>query len=866
MLTVRELQIEHGDAPLGLPTKRPKFSWRMESDRHGVFQKAYRLQIAVDSEFTDLTWDSGWTDSPESTMVSYAGDDLLSGVRYYVRVSVSDTENETSEWSAPVWFEPAPLERQWKAPFVGSPELDRPESSRPLYLRKSFEIAEKPQRCRIYATALGLYELYVNGERVGDAQFTPGWTDYNERLAYQVYDVDDLIRPGTNVIGVVLGPGWYKGDITWLDLRNMYGTTMALSLELVVTDSDGREEIAATTNEGWMASLGPIEYSELYHGETYDARNEMNGWATPDFDATGWRETTQVEFDSSRVVPQDGAYVKEQERIAPIAHFQTPRGEEVLDFGQNITGFVSFSVTGSPGDKVVLEHAEILDAEGNFYTENMRSARNRIEYVLSGNGEEYYKPHFTFQGFRYVRLVEFPGQIDPSRFEAIAVHSEMDQTLDFECSNDLLNQLHHNILWGWKGNSLDIPTDCPQRDERLGWTGDAQVFVGTASYLMNVGPFFRKWLRDLAAEQLDNGGVPFVIPDVLTAVAHKVDIFDEPHSSTGWGDAAVVCPWTMYNRYGDRELLREHYPMMKGWIDYIRNHAQDGLIWNSGFHFGDWVALDAKEGSFFGATPNDLTATAYYAFSTSILAEAAKHLGEAEDERRYRELHKRIVEAFQEEFITPKGRLAAQTQTAHILALVFDLVPEEFKQRTVDTLVRLIRENGDHLTTGFLGTPFLCKSLADNGRLDVAYELLMREEYPSWLYQVKQGATTIWEHWDGIKPDGSMWSPEMNSFNHYAYGAIGEWMYATVGGIDLSPGQHSEVPFRVAPRPGGGITWSRTSYKAPQGELSVYWELQKGSLQLRVSVPPNSKALIEVGDLKRVVDSGTHEVSVPYTA
>lgn len=894
MVTVTNLRCEHGAAALGIPTGKPRFGWQIDTDKKGAFQSHYRIQVAEDSAFRDLTWDSGWVRSRQAVMVEYEGPELQPRTSYRVRVSVRDRDGEESEWSSPAWFETGKLDEPWGAPFVYAPELDTPESSRPIYMRRLFELDHTVERARVYATALGLYELYVNGQRVSDTLFTPGWTNYRERLAYQVYDVTGLLRSGRNAIGAVLGPGWYKGELTWLDARNHYGDKMALSLELRV-DSGGRavqaegdgvgpsdgvergegagtgrgdgvgyRKLTVATDSSWTASSGPIQYSELYHGETYDGREELDGWTLPDFDDGNWSPVAKTEFDTDRVIAQDGPFVRPHERLKPVASFTTPRGERVLDFGQNLTGFVSFSVTGIAGERVVLSHAEVLDADGNFYTENMRAAGNRIEYTLRGIDRETYQPHFTFQGFRYVRVDEYPGELDPSAFEAVVVHSEMEPTLEFECSNEQLNQLHSNILWGWKGNALDIPTDCPQRDERLGWTGDAQVFIGTAAYLMNVNAFFRKWLRDLASEQLENGGVPFVIPDVLTGVVDKNDHFHQPHSSTGWGDAAVICPWTIYSRYGDRALLEEQYPVMKAWIEYIRNTAEDGLIWNSGFHFGDWVALDAKEGSFFGATPNDLTATAYYAYSTGLLADAARELDLHEDEVHYRELQRRIVEAFRNEFYTPNGRLAAQTQTAHILALAFDLVPEQFRQRTVDGLVRLIRENGNQLTTGFLGTPQLCPVLADNGRLDVAYELLMREEYPSWLYQVRKGATTIWEHWDGIKPDGSMWSPKMNSFNHYAYGAIGEWMYKTLGGIDLSPGRQSEVPYRIAPRPGGGIEWCRTTYRAPEGDLSLYWELTDGELRLEIRVPANASAELLVGSTSEVLTAGEHSLAVPY--
>jgi len=427
-----------------------------------------------------------------------------------------------------------------------------------------------------------------------------------------------------------------------------------------------------------------------------------------------------------------------------------------------------------------------------------------------------------------------------------------------------LNQLHNNILWGWRGNALDVPTDCPQRDERLGWTGDAQVFAGTATYLTRAVTFFRKWLRDLAADQLDDGGVPWVVPDVLSKVAPEPMLeLSEPHSATGWGDAAVVIPWILYRRYGDKRLLREHYPSMKAWVEYIRNQATDGLYWNTGFHFGDWLALDAFEGSYFGATPNDLTATAYYAHSADLLSQAAEALAYDEDASTYKTLRNQIAERFQREFFTPSGRPAVRTQTAIILALVFELIPTEQRSRTAQELLSLIEENGGHLVTGFLGTPLICRALSDNGYTDAAYSLVLREEYPSWLYQVNQGATTVWEHWDGLRPDGSMWSADMNSFNHYAYGAVGSWLYSVIGGIDLDRSLLDAREFVIAPRPGGGIDWCRCVYNSVYGPVSVLWSLHKGVLEVDVSVPPNTTALLDMGPIvgsegAETLRAGTH--------
>lgn len=702
-----------------------------------------------------------------------------------------------------------------------------------------------------------MYEVYINGTRTGEDVFTPGWTTYSKRLQYQTYDVTTMLNHGNNTIGAVLGAGWYKGDLMGrAGRRNVYGDRTALLFQLLIHYKDGSSELVISDNS-WKSANGPILYSELYHGETYDARLEAQGWDMSGFDDTKWDTAQLIDFDMSCVTAQDGVPVIKQEVFKAVSMFVTPKGECVIDFGQNMAGWVKFSVKGKSGDKVILKHAEVLDSEGNFYTDNLRGAKARVEYILKGEAVETFEPHFTFQGFRYVMIEEYPGEPLIDSFEAIAIHSDMKHTGSFECSNENINQLNHNILWGLKSNFVDVPTDCPQRDERLGWTGDAQVFIRTACFLMDTAVFFKKWLRDLKADQLEGGGIPYVIPDVLTGlnISNNPDVDD--HSACGWGDAAVICPWTIYECYGDERILARQYGSMKAWVEYIRKHAQNEVIWNSGFHFGDWVALDAKEGSYFGATPNDLTATAFYAYSTGILSKSAGILGFDDDAKEYMALHDKIVRAFEDEFYTPSGRLAVRTQTAHILALMFGLVPEKHKKRTIDALVKLIYENEGHLVTGFLGTPYFCHVLSQNGRLDEAYKLLLKEDYPSWLYQIKKGATTIWEHWDGIKPDGSMWSPDMNSFNHYAYGSIGEWLYRVVAGIDTDPKGAGYKQILIHPRPGGDLTYVKAGYMSMYGRIDSGWSIKEDMMTVEITIPHNTKATIILPGAKEGSISGS---------
>lgn len=877
------LRCEYLDNPIGMGETNPRFGWILDSDNRNVVQESYRLQVSMGEDFTDPIWDTGIIDSSESVHVEYAGPKLESSARYFYRVKVSDNHKNESPWSDAAFFETGILDAsEWKAAFISPEGEDEGASSKGKLLRREFNLDGEIEFARVYATSLGMYELYINGAQVGDGLLTPGWTDYRERLQYQTYDVTELLKAGDNAIGASLGIGWYKGDLAgWVGRRNVYGSQMGLLLQLLVRYTDGREAIVVT-DDSWKASESPVIYSELYHGETYDARREQQGWDLPRFDDADWSNVWVMDKDISTVVPQDGVMIRKREVLKPISMFKTPKDELVIDFGQNMSGWVKFSAVGKAGDRVVLKHAEVLDAEGNFYTENLRAAKSRIEYILKEEGTETYEPHFTFQGFRYVMIEEYPGDVDLEDFEAVVIHSDIERTGDFSCSDELINKLHHNILWGLKGNFVDIPTDCPQRDERLGWTGDAQVFMKAACYLKDVRVFFKKWFRDIRAGQLGDGGIPYVIPDVLTDTTEE-GLVGENHSATGWGDAAVICPWTLYVTYGDKRILEEQYDSMKAWIEYIRSRAQDGVLWNTGFHFGDWVALDAKEGSYFGATPNDLTATAYYAYSTRILVRAAGILGKDKDAEEYSRLHEEIVKAFRNEFFTPNGRLAAPTQTSHILSLMFGLVPKEHMDRTIEGLIKLLDENDGHLVTGFLGTPYFCHVLSRNGKLKEAYDLLLKEDYPSWLYQVKMGATTIWEHWDGIKPDGTMWSPDMNSFNHYAYGAIADWLYGVVAGLDTDPENPGFKRIIMKPQPGGGLTFAKAEYRSVYGKASIKWAIENGNMRVDVSVPHNTTAHLVLpdadaadvvgegadfipcsGGCEAEIGSGTYSFSYPY--
>jgi alpha-L-rhamnosidase len=852
--SVEALRTEYKDNPLGIDSRAPRLSWRIASNARSVRQSAYQIRVGRTSNdlrtARQLHWDSGRVASGESIHRVYEGQPLASGQRYFWQVQIWDDQGRASGWSAPAWWEmgllsPADWRTTWIEP--GLPEDAATSPPAPM-LRRAFRLKQPVQSARAYVTSQGVYELHLNGRRVGDEVLTPGWTSYATRLQYQTYDVTALLRRGDNAAGVVLGNGWFRGDIGFTKRRNVYGDRLALLLQIDVTYADGSRETIGSDDQ-WKASTGPILMSEIYHGETYDARLEKNGWADAAFDDRDWKPVRTVERSKDILIAPAGPPIRRMNELTPRAILRTPAGQQVVDMGQNMVGWVRLRVQGQPGAIVTLTHAEVLDKEGNFYTRNLRAAAQAIKYTLKGGAVETYEPHFTFQGFRYVAVEGYPGELTPGSVTGIVVHSAMAAAGDFAASPPLLNQLQHNIVWGQKGNFLDVPTDCPQRDERLGWTGDAQAFARTAAFNMDVAGFFTKWLKDLEADQYKNGAVPHVIPDVLTLppdTSAGATPFRMQAGAAGWADAAVIIPWTMYLTYGDTRVLEQQYGSMTRWVEYMRQRAGDDLIWDGDFHFGDWLSFATTRPDYPGATTGkDLIATAFFAHSTDLLARSARVLGRKDEAARHDALLDQIKTAFVREFVTPAGRVGEGTQTAYVLALNFDLLPPDVRAKAAALLVRDVRER-KHLTTGFLGTPYLLHVLARYGYLDEAYLLLEREQYPSWLYPITKGATTIWERWDGIKPDGSFQDAGMNSFNHYAYGAVGDWMYRVMAGIEIDEATPGYRHILIQPRPGGKATKVAARHDTPYGTVASAWTLEGEQFQLTVQVPPNTRATIRL--------------------
>lgn len=860
MTTISHLTCEYQTNPLGIDVLQPRLSWQMQSDRRGARQVAYRIFVASserDSETaSELLWDSSKIELDQSLHVTYDGQSLASGQRVYWKVRVWDETGQEIE-SPSAWWEMGLLKSSdWKAQWIGASFFGGPRTSSPSpYLRKEFTLQKEFVNARLYATAIGLYECYLNGSRVGDALLTPGWTDYCKHIQYQVYDVTELLRSGLNAMGAILGDGWGVGHIAWVG-RQRYADRPQFLAQIVLTYSDGSKEIIRT-DESWKVTQGPILESDMLMGESYDARRELTDWSHPGYeDGSWWPAEVFADRGDASLVATNGPTVKRQEELRPveirkIPDFVNPRW--IFDMSQNMVGWIRLRVRGEKGRTITIRYAEALNPDGALYTTNLRTARNTDHYTLKGDGEEVWEPRFAFHGFRYVELLGFPGIPTEESVTGIVIHSDIPSTGTFECSDPLINQLQHNIVWGQKGNFVDVPTDCPQRDERLGWTGDAQVFIRTAAFNRNVAGFFTKWTRDLEDAQYPDGAYP--------AVAPNPGAWSIGDGGPAWADAGLICPWTIYQCYGDTRLLEERYASMQRFIEFLSQTSQEGIRCYAeykGWHgFGDWLALDGSDGRE-GGTSKELIGTAFFAYSTQLMANIARILGKAEDVLRYSALHEKVREAFIKRFVNDDGTIRGATQTSYILALRFNLLPDELRDRAAAELVRNIQNRNDHLSTGFVGTPYINWVLSEIGYLDTAYALLKQTTWPSWLYSVTQGATTIWERWDGWTHDKGFQDPGMNSFNHYAYGAIGDWMYAVIGGIDLDPDQPGYKHIIMHPRPGGGLTYATAELQSMYGMIRSAWTQENGRFDWRITVPANTTTTIYVPakDKASITESG----------
>jgi len=916
MLAVYALRTEHLENPLGIGERRPRLSWKLRSDRQDVMQVAYQVQAFPSEAASSPLWDTGRVESSRSHGLRYDGPELRSGQRVYWRVRVWDNHGQVSEFSEPAWFELGLLEAgDWQASWVEPEEEVVPDAYKPApYIRKEFEVGPGLVRARAYLTARGLYRFYLNGIEATDELFAPGFTSYYHRLQVRTYDITALLREGTNAWGIILGDGWWRGSTGAGSVRNNFGYKLALLGQLVLEYADGSTQVVGT-DASFKTSIGPLQKSDLKAGEVYDNRIVLDGWSEPGYDDSSWRPVQEVSLGLNNLVASAGPRVCRHERFHPQV-LRTPNGETVLDFGQNVAGWVEMEVEGPTGTEVVLVHGEALDRDGNFTLRNLamfdQEVRDfqEVHYILRGEGRERYEPHFAFFGFHYVLLRGYPGDVRPEDFTAIAIYSDLEDVGTFECSHPLINQLVSNARWSQKGNFLDIPTDCPTR-ERAGWTGDAQLYCKTATLFMDVYAFFEKWLTDLSVEQYPNGCVGNTVPNVnglhnveewerlrstvqdpfMLMMLHRPGEPSPIDGSAGWGDAAVIIPWTLYLCYGDREILERQYASAKAWVDYMAQRARESnelhrdkswyssytdgeldanYVWDTGYHWGEWLEADLAgaqddelreelERRFREGDP--LVATAYLAHSAGLLGRIAEVLGKVDDAERYAALSERVKKVYDKHFVPPDGRILLDRQAPNVRTLAFDLASESKRAAVAARLDELVREKGYHLNTGFLSTPFLLPVLVDYGYADTAFRLLEQETCPSWLYAITKGATTIWEQWDAVSPEGEV----SGSLNHYAYGAVCDFLFSYVVGIRPrweAPGYRR---FILSPLPGGSLEWARATFESPYGTIRSSWERGSEHVTYRFSVPANTRAEVRLPAPPKALDYvATHHPDARY--
>ena len=883
---------EHHREALGIGEAAPRLSW-ITSAPQGWVPTAHEIEV-VRAQGTTRT---GRIDSPESVLLDWPSAPLASREVATVRVRVwgrtgqrTDADQADAEqagaqpieagpsaWSPPATVEAGLLHPQdWSAlAIAASWQEDHDSDRRPPLLRRDFELSRPVARARLYVTSHGLHQIEINGQRVGRDELAPGWSVYGQRLRYTTHDVTDLLGQGANAIGAWLADGWYRGRIGFHGgYRNLYGEDLALLAQLHVRFDDGSEVVLGTDGH-WRAGFGPIVFTGLYEGEHHDARLEVPGFSRPGFDDSSWAPVRLVPRDPATLVAPQGPPVRCTQEVHPVAVLTTPSGKTVLDFGQNLAGRLRIRVSGPAGTAVTLTHAEVLQ-DGELCTRPLRGADARDTYVLrgapaaepagpgtaeragrargNGGAVEEWEPRFTVHGFRYAQVEGWPSAtVEPGDVVARVLHTDMERTGWFSCSDPLVQRLHENVVWSMRSNFVDIPTDCPQRDERLGWTGDIQVFAPTAAFLHDVTGMLTSWLRDVEAEQLPDGTVPWYVP-VIPGGSEWTPI----RPGAVWGDVVVLTPWTLYERSGDVAVLRAQYTSAKRWVDLVERLAGPDRLWDEGFQLGDWLDPAAPpEDPADARTDRYLVATAYFAHSARHLALSARVLGEHADAQRYAVLAEQVREAFVHAYVRPDGRLSSDAQTAYALAIRFGLLTGAQQVAAGARLAELVRQAGGRIATGFAGTPVVCDALSQTGHLDEAYQLLMARECPSWLYTVLSGATTIWERWDSLQPDGTVNPGGMTSFNHYALGAVADWLHRVVAGLAPAAPGYRSILFH--PRPGGGLTSAAARHQTPYGTASIEWALQEGELVVVVQVPTGATGRVVLPDGRdENLAAGTH--------
>lgn len=833
-LVPTHLRCEYLVDPLAIDAPDPRLSWENASGVRGARQTAYQIVAAssvpaLADDVGDL-WDTGKVESDAVGQIAWSGKPLEPFESVYWKVRTWDENDAVGSWSDTAHFRMGITDQSlWAGERIMFKYGSVPN---PAYFRKEFTVGDGLVAATLYGTADGVFDAFVNGTPAHTDVLSPGWTDYKIRTHYKAWDVTGLLKPGENCLGAIVAEGWYAGMLGFRAVGELYGNRPNLLANLRLEYADGRVETVATDGT-WTTSRGAILYSSLLHGERYDARLERDGWARPGFDDSEWYEAPTKEIGEK---PRLEAYpcepTRRTEELKVKEHWEAPDGSHIYDFGQNFAGRVRLWLKGRAGDIVRLRHGEMVDPDGTLYTENLRRAQCTDFYVLKGDPEgELYEPRFTFHGFRYVELTGLEFVPKPKDVTGVVLGTDTQRSGFFECSSPMVNQLYSNLVWTQRANFLEIPTDCPQRDERLGWTGDAQMYCRTAICNMDVAAFFHKWMVDLIDTQQENGSVANVAPNASFELI----------ASAAWADAMTIIPWHVYRCYGDKRILAKHYDAILKFVEYYRATADEsGLLRtskSSGHCFGDWLAVNQE-------TPKDAIITAFYAYSAQLLSDIADTLEKADDAATYGDLASNIRRAFTERFVAPDGTVEGNTQTGYVLALHFDLVPTEMRAKLTAKLVENIRALDNHLATGFVGLPYLMHVLTREGHLDLAYTLLNNDTYPSWGYSIKHGATTIWERWNGWHETEGCGDPGMNSFSHYAYGSVGEWLFNTVAGIDVVEPGFTKV--RIAPRPGGGLRNAGAVYRTPFGKVLSEWTLEEDVFSLKVVVPPGTTAAVTI--------------------
>ena len=894
------LRCEYLENPLGIDETKPRLSWMLESTVRGQKQTAYRILVAstrekLDGNIGDL-WDTGKVTGDASSQIVYAGAKLGSRMTCYWKVRAWDKDDVQTAFSeSALWTMGLIAASDWKGSWIamdrkediadgkedtedgkeeaGESKEDAEESKElepgppPPYFRKTFSLEKSVRKAVVYVTARGLFELSANGSRVGRDFLAPEWTDYNKHIQYRTYDVTPLLKTGNNAIGAIVGDGWYSGYIGWRRTRGYYGLVNSLLVQLEVEFTDGTKR-TIVTDDSWRCAEGPIVSSDIMQGEHYNACLEMPGWNTAAFSDAGWKKAKTVEKPAARIVSQPAQPVRVTEEIVPVSITEPRKGVYVFDLGQNIAGWVRLRVNGPRGAVVTLRFGERLSPSGTVYTTNLMAAKVTDTYVLKGGGEEVFEPRFTFHGFQYVELVGYPGRPGKQAITGCVVHSDTQRIGTFECSSPMVNKLVSNIDWGQRGNFISIPTDCPQRDERLGWMGDAQIFVRSATFNRDVAGFFTKWVTDVVDAQSEEGAFADFSP--------RLQNDERPfEGAPAWGDAGIIVPWTIYRVYGDTRIIEKNFDAMERWMAFLRKENPDLLRRNRlGNNYGDWLSIQAD-------TPKDLLATAYWAIDARLMADMARAIGRSQEAGKYDRLYNDVREAFRKNYIDADGHVfqvfdyvpedagmdasgterttnKSRTQTSYLLALYYSLLPDDLREKAAEHLVTDIREKDWHLSTGFIGVRHLNPVLTQMGKNDTAYRLLLNDTFPSWGYSIKHGATTIWERWDGWTEEKGFQDPGMNSFNHYSLGSVGEWLFRFAAGIQLDPNVPAYKQFVISPNPDKHLEYARAEYRSIHGAIESGWRLDGTALELDVTVPANTTAVVRVpaADASQVKESG----------